>query len=239
MIKRILVTTENKFLYVKNLTQDYHTHFGIVSKKDLKKKQGIVTTSKGTTLKIMMPTMADLMRKIKRGAAIILPKDIGYILVETGVHKESKVLEAGAGSAALTIALCNVAKKVYSYDIHEQHYRIAKENLENLGIKNCTLKFKDIKTAKEKNMDLVVLDLPQPWDYDEVVQNALKHGAFLVTYLPTIVQVMRQVQKTSLRHMKTIELIEREWHVDVLGRRVRPKSQMIGHTAFLSIFRKI
>jgi len=38
-------------------------------------------------------------------------------------------------------------------------------------------------------------------------------------------------------HVKTSEIIEREWEID--QRRVRPKSQAIGHSGFISFVRKI
>jgi len=238
MIKRVLLTDDGKEFFVKDLEKDFHTHLGIVKSSELKKESGKVLTTKEKTLSIFVPTISDLIKKIKRGAAIIIPKDAGYIIVETGLNKNSKVLEAGTGSGALTIHLANTAKKVISYETNKTHYEISKQNIEELNLKNVTLKNKDIIESDEKNIDVIILDMPQPWDYLDMVKKSLKNAGFLVTYLPTIHQVMQQVEKCSdLRHIKTVELIEREWHVD--GKKVRPKSQMIAHTAFLSFFRKI
>lgn len=239
MIKKILITKDNKQFYVKDISKDYHTHLGIVSKAELKKKQGTVSTNTKKELSIFTPTKSDLMKKIKRGAAIIITKDIGYIIAETGIDKSSVIVDAGTGSAALAIALANTAKHVYTYELNEKHYKISKQNIEELKIKNITIKNKDFSDAKEKS-DIVTLDMPQPWDFLDTVNKILKPAGFLVTYLPTVTQVIRQVEESEtrgLRHIKTVELIEREWHIE--GRRVRPKSQMIAHTAFLSFFRKI
>ncbi|MEA3429925.1 MAG: methyltransferase domain-containing protein [Nanoarchaeota archaeon] len=235
MIKKILITPDNKMFFVRDTSKDYHTHFGIVSKSDLE-KEGIIKTNTDKELSIFTPTRADLQKKIKRGAAIVLPKDAGYIIAETGLNKESMVLDAGAGSGALAITLSNTAKHVYTYENNDKHYKIAKFNIEDLEIKNITIENKDLKEAKEK-VDLITLDLPQPWDYLDVIELCLKPAGFVVTYLPTTSQVQEMVKISGLRHIKTIELLEREWHID--GRRVRPKSQMIAHTAFLSFFRKI
>ncbi|MBW3015309.1 methyltransferase domain-containing protein [Candidatus Woesearchaeota archaeon] len=240
MIKKILITDENRKFFVKDTNKDFHTHLGIVSKSDLKKKHAKLKTNTKNELTIYTPTKADLLRKIKRGAAIILPKDIGYIIAETALNNKSKILDAGTGSAALAISLALVSKHVYSYEVNEKHYQISKENIEELKLKNITLKNKDISTAKETNIDLMTLDMPEPWHYITIAESSLKDAGFLITYLPTITQVIQMVEsveRTKFRHMKTIELIERSWHVE--GKRVRPKSKMIGHTAFLSFFRKI
>ncbi|MBW3003096.1 tRNA (adenine-N1)-methyltransferase [Candidatus Woesearchaeota archaeon] len=235
MQDKILITPDNKTFYVKDTSKDFHTHLGIVSSEELKKEQGSVTTNTGKQLSIFTPTPADI--RLKRGAAIVLPKDIGYIIATTGLNKNSKVVDAGTGSGALAIALANVAKKVFTYEIDERHYKIAKHNIEEYNIKNITIKNKDFKDAAEKDADVITLDMPQPWDYNEAVAKILRPAGFLVTYLPTITQVQEMVKKTNLRHIKTVELIEREWHIE--GRKVRPMSRMIGHTAFLSFFRKI
>jgi tRNA (adenine57-N1/adenine58-N1)-methyltransferase catalytic subunit len=49
--------------------------------------------------------MNPLLRKLKRGPQVVLPKDIGMILGFTGVGKTSKVVDAGAGSGWLAISL--------------------------------------------------------------------------------------------------------------------------------------
>jgi tRNA (adenine57-N1/adenine58-N1)-methyltransferase len=240
MIKKILITKDNELIYIRDDSRDYHSHLGAIPKSELQKNSGIIKTQTGAELKIINPTMHDQLKKIKRGPAIMLPKDIGYIIAETGLGKKDSVLEAGTGSGALTITLANIAKKVYSYEINETHFKIAKENIEQLGIKNISLKNKDVKESND-DVDLIVLDLPQPWDYSEMIKNNLKNSGFIVTYLPTIVQVIKTVEEFNkieeIKHMKTVEIIEREWHIE--GQKVRPKSQMIAHTAFLSFFRKI
>lgn len=236
-IKRVLLTDDNKYFYVRDISTDFHSHLGIIQKSELKKKHGKVKTNRDKELSIFEPTQADLAKKIKKGAAIIITKDIGYILAETGMNKASKVLEAGTGSAALTIAMANIAKKIVTYEVNEKHYEISKHNIETLKLKNVTLKHKDLSECKDKEFDIVILDMPQPWDYLDIINKALKPAGFLVTYVPTIHQVMKQVEASNLKHIKTVELIEREWHIE--GRRVRPKSQILGHTAFLSFFRKI
>ena len=93
----------------------------------------------------------------------------------------------------------------------------------------------------EKNVDLIVLDLPEPWKAIEAAKISLKVGGFLVSYSPTIPQTndfVNEINKNeNFVHIKTSEIIEREWDID--ERKVRPRSQAIGHSGFISFVRKI
>ena len=93
-----------------------------------------------------------------------------------------------------------------------------------------------------KNLDLVTLDMPEPWLGVDNAFKALKPGGFIVSYSPCIPQVsdfVEKVRKTQgLVYLKTIELIEREWEFD--ARKIRPKTmQPLSHSGFLSFVRKI
>jgi len=176
----------------------------------------------------------DKLEQIRRGPAAVLPKDAGFIITTSGINKNSVVLDAGTGSGFLAIYLSNVAKKVITYERRKEFYDIAKENFKFLKIKNITLKYKDIyKGIDESNLDLITLDLAEPWKVLPYAKKKLKKEAFIVSYLPTITQVMdyvKALEKHKFTDIKTVELLEREWIVaDV----VRPKSQMIAHTVFL------
>ena len=238
-IKKILMTKEGKKFYVKDLNKDVHTQFGFVSKKDLKKKK--VKTNKGKKMIVLDAEFIDNYSKIKRGAQIIIKKDIGAILTETGVNKDSKVVDAGSGSGALTLYLAHICKNVVTYEIRKDFYDLVKENIKFLGLKNIKIKNQDINEISEKNVDLITLDMPEPWGVLKKVVKSLRSSGFLVSYLPNISQVNLFVEEVYLQsdlvYLKTIELIEREW--DINGDIQRPKSQPIGHTGFLSFVRKI
>ncbi|MDP7141160.1 MAG: methyltransferase domain-containing protein [Candidatus Woesearchaeota archaeon] len=245
MIKKLLITDSGKRFFVKDLNADYHTQYGFIKKEDLKKaKEGtILTSNKGIDFKIFNPSFIDIYSKIKRGAQIIMPKDIGIIIGETGIGKTSKIIDAGSGSGALACFLANIAKEVITYEIRKDFHDLVKNNIESLGIKNIKQKNKDIYTSKvtEKNIDVIILDLPEPWKALDNITDALKIGGFLVTYSPCITSVMETIDSIKARkeftYIKTLEALEREWHID--GKKVRPRSDMIAHTAFLSFIRKV
>ncbi|HLC64720.1 MAG TPA: rRNA adenine N-6-methyltransferase family protein [Candidatus Nanoarchaeia archaeon] len=238
---KVLIQDGEKF-FVKDDTKDYHTKFGYIKAKDLKKAGIEVETNLGKKFAVIQPSFVDFYEKIKRGPQIIPLKDIGSIIAETGINKTSKVVDAGTGSGALALMLAYLAKEVTSYEIREDFYRIALSNKEFIGLKNLKLKNKDVYLGiEEKNVDVVTLDLPEPWKAIAPAQEALKVGGFLVSYSPTIPQVMDFVsalkQNPAFVCLKTIEILEREWEAD--ERKVRPMSQQIGHSGFLTFVRRI
>ncbi|MBS3149087.1 methyltransferase domain-containing protein [Candidatus Woesearchaeota archaeon] len=220
---------------------DLHTNFGVIKDKDIKKaKNGskVVSNIKEEFI-VLEPSFDDLIKRIKRGPQIMITKDIGYILTNTGITKDSTVLEAGAGSGYLTSFLSIFCKKVISYERNKEFFKLVNENIKFIGLKNIEIKNKDVyKKIDEKELDLIILDLPEPWNAIENAFKALKKGYFLVCYLPTINQVIELLKKNkTFIHVKTVEIIEREWQID--EGKVRPVSSIISHTGFMVFLRKI
>ncbi len=182
--------------------------------------------------------LIDKIKKFKRGPAIILPKDIGLIITLTGINKDSVVVDAGTGSGFLAAYLANICKKVITYENRREFYEIAKNNLSDF--KNIKLKFKDIyRGIQERNIDLITLDLKEPWKVLKYAKKSLKSDGFIFSYLPTINQIeilLKEIKKHNFRLIKVTELLEREWETE---ERIRPKSQMIAHTGFLVFIRKL
>jgi len=181
----------------------------------------------------------DNYKKIRRGAQIMIPKDIGYIITATGINKNSTVLDAGSGSGALACYLAAVAKKVITYEIREDFIEIVKENKKKLGLKNLTVKRGDVfDKIKEKNIDVIILDLKDSHKAIDNVKKALKKKGFLVVYTPQVTQAQTFVNKIDddFQYIKTIELIERPWKIQ--GKVVRPDFKGLGFTGFLTFFRK-
>ena len=238
---KVLISKNDRFL-VKDTSKDYHTKHGFFKKEDLKKSGKAIKTNTGKEFSIFNPYFIDLYKKIRRDAQIIPLKDIGLIVAETGVNNKSKVVDAGSGSGALCCFLANIAKEVITYDIREDFIEIVNHNVAYLKLKNVKIKNKNVYDGiDEKNADLIVLDLPEPWNAIEAAKKALKVGGFLVSYSPTIAQTADFVNSINkdknFVHVKTSEIVEREWEVE--GRKVRPKSQGIGHSGFVSFVRRV
>jgi len=242
-IEKILIAKNGKKFYVKDSSKDLHTEFGYIRSADLKSKDGtVLKTNTGKELSIFSASFIDSYRRIRRGPQTVSLKDIGIIVAETGINKKSKIVDAGAGSGALACFLANIVKEVTTYDIREDFLEIVKKNIEFLELKNIEAKNKSIYNGiDEKNIDLITLDLPEPWMAINAAEKALKHGGFIISFSPSIPQTMDFVNEINKSPnfvcLKIIELIEREWELE--ERKVRPKSRMIGHTGFLTFVRKI
>ncbi|MFH1770498.1 MAG: methyltransferase domain-containing protein [archaeon] len=218
-------------------SKDFSTQYGMIRKKDLKKKS--VMAGKEEYF-ILEPSFIDYYKEIRRLAQIITLKDIGAIIANTGLNNESVVMDAGTGSGGLACFLGKIAKKVISYDINNDHLKVAKDNVKNLNLKNVEVKKGDIyKNVKEKNIDILILDVTEPWRAVKTAEKILKKGGFVVSYSPSINQNQQFVKALTDKFLyeKTIEIMEREWTIK--DRVLRPKMKDIGHTAFLSFARLI
>ncbi len=241
-IQRVLVEkpTGKKF-FVKEITQDYHTPSGVISRKDLQAGKTEVTSGSGKKFSVLEPFFADLWENLHRGPQVMVHKDIGLIIAKTGMTKNWTVLDAGGGSGSLCFSLANLAGKVVVYEHNAEHYAILLKNKEMLGIKNVILKKEDIyRGIVEKNLHLITLDLPEPWKVIPFAEKALIQGGFLVVYLPNLLQVqefVRSLKGTSIHILETIELLERKWKIE--DAIMRPEFQMLGHTGFLTFCRRL
>lgn len=82
----------------------FHTHRGALSHDDLigAPEGSVVIAVGGTAYVALRPLLADYTLAMKRGAAIIYPKDAAQILAYADIFPGARVLEAGAGSGALS-----------------------------------------------------------------------------------------------------------------------------------------
>jgi tRNA (adenine57-N1/adenine58-N1)-methyltransferase len=206
-----------------------------------------VTLSRGSRMTVLRPALAEYVLKMPRGAQVIYPKDLGIILMWADIYPGARVLEAGAGSGALTMALLRAVGekgRVFSYEVREDFAKRAQENVRQfLGeVDHWELHKKDIAEGiLEQELDRVILDLPEPWQLVPQVEKALRSGGILLSYLPTIPQVQQLVEhlraSRSFDFIETIETLLRPWNID--GRSVRPDHRMVAHTGFITTARKI
>jgi len=194
---------------------------------------------------ILKPSLMDKLQGLKRQAQIILPKESAYIVMFCSIESGHTVLEAGIGSGFLTIALANAVApngKVVSYDKRQDFIKYAKGNLKKSGFLDYVeTKHKDItKGIDEKNLNAVILDIPNPWDAINNAYNSLKIGGYLCSYSPLISQVektVKEIKKHNFIEVRTFENIQREMIVSDHG--TRPSFDMLGHTGYLTFARKI
>lgn len=207
----------------------------------------VVHSTTGADLMCLRPGLADFALKMPRGAQVIYPKDVGAILVHADIAPGARVLEAGTGSAGLTLALCRAAGpegRVVSYEIRDDFHAGAAENLEGFFGKLppwLDLRRADVRevAGTGETFDRAILDLPEPWAVLPQVASVLRTGGLLCTYLPTTNQVQQAVlamEGGGFADLVTLEVLVRTWHVT--RQSVRPDHRMVAHTGFLSLGRK-
>ncbi len=228
--------------------QQYHTHRGALAHDDVIGAQegSVVLSAGGSHYLALRPLLPDYVLSMPRGAQVIYPKDAAQIVMWGDIYPGARVLEAGAGSGALTCSLLRAVGPegtVQSYEIRDDHAEHAERNVEKFfGSKpdNWSLTVADLSTHTGE-VDRVVLDMLAPWDQLETVAAHLVPGGVLTVYVATVTQLSRITE--ALRDQQcwtepeSFETLMRPWHVVSLA--VRPDHRMVAHTAFLLTARRL
>lgn len=250
--ERILLVDQRgrTYVFAAQAGGTYHTHSGTLAHDLLLgRPEGTrIETSGGMVLTAFRPRFADHVLKMPRAAQVVYPKDLGPIVMYADVHPGARVIEAGTGSGALTIALCRAVGpqgRVVSFEARDEHRIRALDNIEAFFGKvpdQLELRSGDVSEVGTdvRRFDRCVLDLPEPWVPLPPLHAVLEPGAVLCTYLPTTVQLQQLVVALpdgGFLHIESFETLRRTWHVG--ERSVRPDHRMVGHTGFLSIARRL
>lgn len=227
--------------YVKDEDKDFSEKRGRVPKEELAKNPHRFSCN-GYEYVSLDTDFLDEYKRIKRLAQIITLKDIGRIITLLGLHKDSVLVESGSGSSGASSYLARIVKEIYSYEINEKHLAVAKENISDLGINNVEFILGDVydeKAMKSYEADAFLLDVPDPKKAMKSVLKALRLGGRVVVYTPNLTQIRDVVCDVSdeFVYETTVELTEKSWEIS--EKKLRPRMQGLGHTAFLSVFRKI
>jgi tRNA (adenine57-N1/adenine58-N1)-methyltransferase len=229
--------------------RSFHTHRGALAHDDLigKPEGVVVNASSGTQYLALRPLLSDFVLSMPRGAQVIYPKDAAQIVAMGDIHPGARVLEAGAGSGALTCSLLRAVGDhgaVYSYERREDFAEIARVNVERFFHGEhpaWSLTVGDVADAKGLEVDRVILDMLSPWEVLPTVADALVPGGVLIAYVATTTQLSATVEALrehgSFTEPRSWESLVRDWHVDGLA--VRPDHRMVAHTAFLISTRRL
>jgi tRNA (adenine57-N1/adenine58-N1)-methyltransferase len=206
----------------------------------------IVRSPLGEYLQLFRPTYAQLVPNLPREAQVIYPKDVSTILVWGDIHPGARVIEVGVGPGATTIALLRAvgpAGEVVTYEIRDDHVTMARGNVARfygpapqwrvvagdayLGI-------------AERDIDRMVVDVPEPWRLVPHAADALRPGGVFVGFIPTVPQMQQLVvalRAGGFAAIEAMESLQRFWHVT--DRSVRPEHRMVAHSGFLVVARRL
>ena len=230
----------------------FHTHRGSLRHDDLigAPEGSVVTAAGGTAYVALRPLLADYTLAMKRGATVVYPKDAAQIVAFADIFPGARVLEAGAGSGALSCWLLRAVGEdgeVVSFERRADFAEIARGNVSKFygGVPPWwRLEVGDLSAAQagdKGSFDRVVLDMLAPWECVPDAATALIAGGLICCYVATTTQLSRTV--TELRahggffEPAAWETLARGWHADGLA--VRPEHRMIGHTGFLVTARRL
>jgi tRNA (adenine57-N1/adenine58-N1)-methyltransferase len=226
--------------------KSFHTHKGYIQLGDLiGKEYGTrIPSSMGIEFVALKPKLRDYIFKTNRRTQISYPKDISLIILNSGIGPGSRLVEAGTGTGALTSAIAHYIRPngtVYSYDINQEHQKNAKKNLERAKLlDNVELKEGDITQGiEEKDLDAIILDMATPWLVIPHAYEALKGSGVLVSFSPTIEQVVKVTEALydcGFVCIETCETLIR--FMQVARGKTRPQTLMTGHTGYLTFARK-
>jgi tRNA (adenine57-N1/adenine58-N1)-methyltransferase len=200
----------------------------------------------------LRPTLADVTTAMPRGAAVVYPKDAMTVLGLADIGPGLSVVEAGAGSGALTMWLLRAVGEggvVHSYERREDFAATASRNVRRFfggDPPHWRLHVGDVGERLTGDhapgtVDRVVLDMLSPWECLDAVAEVMTPGGSLCVYVATTTQMSRIVETaremTSFTEPSALEVLHRTWHVEGLS--VRPDHRMVGHTGFLVTMRRL
>ena len=226
----------------------FHTHRGSIGHDDLigSPEGCVVYSDRKVPYLALRPLLMDFVLSMPRGATVIYPKDSAAIISVADIFPGARVLEAGAGSGALSCSLLRAIGpngRLFSFERREDFAEIAAANvLKFFGEKQSTwsLTTGDLveslpESEAAAGVDRVVLDMLAPWECIDAVASVLIPGGVLVVYVATTTQMSTVVEALrehgEFTEPVTTETLVRSWHVEGLA--VRPDHRMIGHTGFL------
>jgi tRNA (adenine57-N1/adenine58-N1)-methyltransferase len=230
--------------------KDYHSHKGAIPHDEIigSPEGSVFRSSGGTEYLAFRPLLADFAVRMPRGAAVVYPKDAGQIVAMADIFPGARVVEAGAGSGALTCFLLRAVGErglVSSYERRADFAEVAKGNVEKFfggphpAWRLTVGSLED--SLAETEVDRVVLDMLAPWECLDAVAKALIPGGMICVYIATTTQMSRVVEGLrehgAFAEPYAFETMLRSWHVEGLA--VRPDHRMVGHTGFLVTARRL
>ncbi len=226
--------------------KEFHFHSGIIAHDSLigLPEGSSIRSTKNQAFTIIRPTLAEFVLKMPRGAQVIYPKDLGPILMLADIGPDMVILESGVGSGALSMAMLRAGATIVGYELREDFANRARSNVERFlgpeALSRYRVEVRDCYDGiSERNVDRVVLDIPEPWQVVPHAEEALRPGGIILAYTPSVMQVSRlreALSKGGFFAQESMEVLNRGWYVE--GQAVRPDHRMVAHTGFLTHARR-
>jgi tRNA (adenine57-N1/adenine58-N1)-methyltransferase len=235
--QRVLLIHNDREYYVRAGAGTLSTDLGILTLSEILKKEpgDCITSHKGKEFLILLPRPPDIFAHAARSGAPMLPRDIGFVIGQTGMNRDDLVLDAGTGSGIAAIYFGGIAASVDTYEYRPEFARKAEATIRDAGLENVRVIAGDILEA-EGRYDIVHLDMHIGAEHVERARLLLRPGGYLACYTPFLEQ-MSLVMDTAgayFREIHAYECIEREMTRSARG--TRPSTR-VGHSGYITIAR--
>lgn len=200
----------------------------------------VVRTQLGQSYVLLEPSTLDLIMNVSRATQIVYPKDVGYLLLRMNIHPGMRVVEAGTGSGAMTLALARAVQpdgRVYTYEERAEMQENARKNIERARLTPYVeFRVRDIRSGfDERGADALFLDVREPWLFLAQAHAALKPGGFFGSLAPTTNQISEMLAEMERMgnwvEIEVSELLHRKYKLN--ADRLRPDDRMVAHTGYL------
>jgi tRNA (adenine57-N1/adenine58-N1)-methyltransferase len=238
---------QHRYLITLKEGGQFHSHNGYVPHEDIagQPECSLVRSTKGATYRVLRPTLEDFVVEMPRGAQVIYPKDLAPICMLADIGPGKRVFESGVGSGALSMTMLRWGADIVGYELREDFANKARANVRAfLGeavLDRYRVELRDCyEGVDERDIDRVVLDLPEPWRVVPLLHDVLVPGGVFVAYTPSITQaaqVREALHTPRWIGTRTLEVLHRGWYIE--GQAVRPDHRMVAHTAFLTVARHL
>src|ERR1035437_6157006 len=222
----------------------FHTHRGTLNHDDIigGPDGNVVKSGGGTPYVVFRPLLADFTLAMKRGAAVVYPKDAAPIVAFADVFPGARALSCGLLRAV------GEQGTLTSFERRPDFAEVARRNVEQFfgaPPPSWQLVVGDFGRAGEdpslSDFDRVILDMLAPWECVDAFAWALAPGGLVCSYVATTTQLSRTVEALrghgGFDEPAAWESLTRGWHVEGLA--VRPEHRMVGHTGFLVTARRL
>ncbi len=217
---------------------------GVLAVEKLRTSAGRKLAVGDRAVLVLPASRRDRMELLERRAQTVGPKDAASILFSADVAPGDTVVEGGAGSAWLTVALASAVGaggRVVTYEERPDFAAFARENLARAALSaRVDVRVADVSAGiSEREVGAVVVDIPDPWTAVRPAWVALRVGGTFASFSPNVEQVRQTVeaiQREPFVEVRTVEIIEREIEVKETG--TKPSFAPLGHTGYISTARK-
>lgn len=237
-------------IYYDHLKEDGVTNCGgkhVPHQELIGQQDGLdIKSNQGPRYRVFSASYRDHATRMSRHAQIIHPKDAAVIVAWSDLREGARVVEGGLGSGALATAILRAigsSGHLTTYELRQEPMNLARKNVRALigDLNNHDVRLENIyEGIHEKDLDSIILDVPEPWLVVEHAEGALRSGGFFAAYVPTALQMQQVVLALESTYrfslIESLEIILRNWHVT--GRSLRPDHKMMGHTGFLVFARR-